>query len=182
MHGDKAFLKALVAHPDDDVTRLVYADWLDEQGDPARAEYLRADSALAGLPEQAREGAAEAECLRRLRAGLDPRWVGLVSRKYDVVLTSSPPHLGWRMQLVKVLRSLTGLGLRESMDRVGGVPCPVRQGVPWEEAEDFKGRLLAEPGWWAQYSRGNYAVSLGLGRGWPAEIAGVTILLSVRGE
>src|SRR3954462_654652 len=103
MNGDKAFLKALVAHPDDDVTRLVYADWLDEQGDPARAEYHRADSTLAGLPEPAREGAAEAECLRRLRAGLDPRWVELVSRKYDVVLTSSPPHLGWKIQLVKVL-------------------------------------------------------------------------------
>jgi uncharacterized protein (TIGR02996 family) len=36
-----ALLAAIVAHPDEDTPRLMYADWLDENGDPARAEFIR---------------------------------------------------------------------------------------------------------------------------------------------
>ncbi len=36
-----ALLAGVVAAPDDDLPRLVYADWLDENGDPARAEFIR---------------------------------------------------------------------------------------------------------------------------------------------
>lgn len=39
--GFEAFLNAICANPADDLVRLVYADWLDEHGDPARAEYIR---------------------------------------------------------------------------------------------------------------------------------------------
>ena len=38
-----AFLAAIKAHPDDDTPRLVFADWLDEHGEPERAELVRAD-------------------------------------------------------------------------------------------------------------------------------------------
>ena len=38
---EAALLKAIVAHPDEDTPRLVYADWLDEAGDHARAEFIR---------------------------------------------------------------------------------------------------------------------------------------------
>jgi uncharacterized protein (TIGR02996 family) len=37
-----AFLRAIVENPDDLDTRLIFADWLDENGDPARAEFIRA--------------------------------------------------------------------------------------------------------------------------------------------
>jgi uncharacterized protein (TIGR02996 family) len=37
----EAFLQAVRANPDDDTPRLVYADWLDEQGDADRAEFIR---------------------------------------------------------------------------------------------------------------------------------------------
>jgi len=48
-HAD-AFLQDILAHPDDDAPRLIFADWLEEQGDAAsvsRAEFIRAQCALA---------------------------------------------------------------------------------------------------------------------------------------
>jgi uncharacterized protein (TIGR02996 family) len=44
MDSDDPFLQTLLAEPDDETTRLVYADWLEERGDPqsvARSEFLR---------------------------------------------------------------------------------------------------------------------------------------------
>ncbi len=46
-----AFLQEILAHPDDDAPRLIFADWLEEQGDAssiARAEFIRVQCALAG--------------------------------------------------------------------------------------------------------------------------------------
>lgn len=42
-----ALLRAVLTAPDDDAPRLVYADWLDEHGDPARAAFIRAQVELA---------------------------------------------------------------------------------------------------------------------------------------
>src|SRR5688572_230945 len=46
------FLQRIRAYPDDDSHRLIYADWLDEQGAPEvhRAAFIRVQVALAGLP------------------------------------------------------------------------------------------------------------------------------------
>lgn len=57
-HAD-AFLQHILERPDDDAPRLIYADWLEEQGDPessARAEFIRVQCALAArhLPQQRR--------------------------------------------------------------------------------------------------------------------------------
>jgi uncharacterized protein (TIGR02996 family) len=46
----KAFLDDIVANGDDDTPRLVYADWLDEYGQPERAEFIRAQVELERLP------------------------------------------------------------------------------------------------------------------------------------
>jgi uncharacterized protein (TIGR02996 family) len=46
-----AFLRAIIAAPDDDLPRLVYADFLDEHGDPARAEFIRVQCELAKRPD-----------------------------------------------------------------------------------------------------------------------------------
>src|SRR3954466_3476753 len=51
MPDDDAFLRAILDHPDDDLPRLVYADWLDEHGDPGRAEVIRVQGERARLPE-----------------------------------------------------------------------------------------------------------------------------------
>src|SRR5262245_59139867 len=38
---EQALLAAVIAHPDEDTPRLMYADWLDEHGQPARPEFIR---------------------------------------------------------------------------------------------------------------------------------------------
>jgi uncharacterized protein (TIGR02996 family) len=68
MTCDKAFLEAIVADPEDDAPRLIYADWLDEQGDGPRAEFIRVQCALARLAEEAPD---RATLLRREKALLD---------------------------------------------------------------------------------------------------------------
>jgi uncharacterized protein (TIGR02996 family) len=57
------FLDAIIANPDDDTLRLQYADWLDEQGDAARAEFIRVQITLAGMDEadERREGLQKRE-------------------------------------------------------------------------------------------------------------------------
>jgi uncharacterized protein (TIGR02996 family) len=41
MDTEAAFIAAIAAQPDDDAVRLVFADWLDENGQPERAEFIR---------------------------------------------------------------------------------------------------------------------------------------------
>src|SRR5438270_7169384 len=48
----EAFFRAIEAAPDDDTHRLVYADWLAEHGDEARAEFIRVQCQLARLDEE----------------------------------------------------------------------------------------------------------------------------------
>src|SRR5689334_11806572 len=50
MARDDAFLQAICDNPDDDAPRLVYADWLEERGDAARAEFIRVQCRMAHLP------------------------------------------------------------------------------------------------------------------------------------
>jgi uncharacterized protein (TIGR02996 family) len=45
-----AFLRAIADNPDDDLPRLVFADWLDEHGEPERAEFIRVQCELARSP------------------------------------------------------------------------------------------------------------------------------------
>jgi uncharacterized protein (TIGR02996 family) len=76
---DDPFLTAVLAAPDDDATRLVYADWLEERGDP-RAEFLRVESQFLKLAPNAKRASALQARLRELQPVLDPDWVALVRR------------------------------------------------------------------------------------------------------
>ncbi len=49
MTDQKALLAAILAARDEDTPRVVYADWLDENGDPARAEFIRVQVRIAQL-------------------------------------------------------------------------------------------------------------------------------------
>ena len=54
MHEEE-FIREILGNPKDDVARQVYADWLEEQGDPvasAKAEYLRTTVELADRPAE----------------------------------------------------------------------------------------------------------------------------------
>jgi large subunit ribosomal protein L7/L12 len=47
-----------------------------------------------------------------------------------------------KIQVIKVVRELTGLGLKEAKDLVDGAPKPVKEGVTKEEAEKVKAKLV----------------------------------------
>jgi uncharacterized protein (TIGR02996 family) len=47
----RGFLEDIIAHPDDDAPRLIFADWLDEQGSSARAEFIRSQIERIRLPD-----------------------------------------------------------------------------------------------------------------------------------
>ena len=57
---------------------------------------------------------------------------------FDVVLTNAGDK---KIQAIKVVRAVTGLGLKEAKDLVDGAPNPVKEGVPQEEAEQIKAQL-----------------------------------------
>ena len=58
--------------------------------------------------------------------------------EFDVMLTAIGDK---KIQVIKVVRSITGLGLKEAKGVVDGVPGPVKEGVSKDEAEDIKGQL-----------------------------------------
>src|SRR5438067_6215579 len=51
MPTEEAFIQAIVADAEGDAPRLIYADWLDEQGESERAEFIRVQIALARMDE-----------------------------------------------------------------------------------------------------------------------------------
>ncbi len=58
---------------------------------------------------------------------------------FDVILASAPADK--KIQVIKVVRELTSLGLKEAKDLVEGAPKPVKIGVPKEEADTMKKKL-----------------------------------------
>jgi large subunit ribosomal protein L7/L12 len=57
---------------------------------------------------------------------------------FDVVLESAG---GQKIQVIKVVRAITGLGLKEAKDLVDSAPKPVKEGVAQEEADSIKAQL-----------------------------------------
>ena len=58
--------------------------------------------------------------------------------EFDVILTDFADK---KIQVIKVVRELTGLGLKEAKDLVEGVPKPVKEGVAKKDAEDMKNKI-----------------------------------------
>ena len=58
--------------------------------------------------------------------------------EFDVVLQSTGDK---KIQVIKVVRAITGLGLKEAKDLVDGAPNPVKEGVTQEEADSLRGQL-----------------------------------------
>jgi len=59
---------------------------------------------------------------------------------FDVILTGFGDQ---KIQVIKVARAVTGLGLKEAKDLVEGAPKAVKEGVSKDEAEEIKGKLEA---------------------------------------
>jgi large subunit ribosomal protein L7/L12 len=58
--------------------------------------------------------------------------------EFDVILTSAGAA---KLKVVKEVKTLLGLGLKEAKELVDGAPAPVKEGVPKEEAESIKASL-----------------------------------------
>jgi large subunit ribosomal protein L7/L12 len=57
---------------------------------------------------------------------------------FDVVLTAAGAS---KIQVIKVVKAATGLGLKEAKDLVDGAPQAIKSGVPRDEADKLKGEL-----------------------------------------
>ncbi|WP_277110397.1 50S ribosomal protein L7/L12 [Chryseobacterium taklimakanense] len=58
--------------------------------------------------------------------------------EFDVILKSAGAS---KLAVVKLVKDLTGVGLKEAKDMVDGAPAPIKQGVPKDEAEALKKQL-----------------------------------------
>ncbi len=58
--------------------------------------------------------------------------------EFDLILTDFADK---KIQVIKVIREVTGLGLKEAKDLVEGVPKPVKEGIEKKEAEDLKKKI-----------------------------------------
>lgn len=76
--------------------------------------------AVAGAPAAGGEAAAEEK------------------NAFDVILTAPG---GAKLQIVKLVKELTGLGLKEAKGVVDSAPAPIKEGIPKDEAENLKKQL-----------------------------------------
>jgi large subunit ribosomal protein L7/L12 len=58
--------------------------------------------------------------------------------EFDVILKAAGPQ---KLNVVKIVKDLTGLGLKEAKDMVDGAPKTIKEGLPKDEAENLKKQL-----------------------------------------
>jgi uncharacterized protein (TIGR02996 family) len=133
MSEEQSFLEQLKENPADDGTRLVYADWLEDHGQPALAAYIRLELELAAMePDEPGYTERDAE-LRRRRLSLDLEKVNQVGRGYDLILMRYERVL--KIRVIKVIRELAGCSLLEAKNLSETVPSTVCREVSRYEAE-----------------------------------------------
>ena len=82
--------------------------------------------------------AAAAVAAAPAAAGGDAGAAAEEKTEFDVVLTSAGDK---KVNVIKVVRAITGLGLKEAKGLVDGAPSPIKEGASKEEAEDIKKQL-----------------------------------------
>ncbi len=82
--------------------------------------------------------AAAAVAAAPAAAGGDAGAAAEEKTEFDVVLTSAGDK---KVNVIKVVRAVTGLGLKEAKGLVDGAPSPIKEGASKEEAEDIKKQL-----------------------------------------
>ena len=129
MSDEAAFLSALNANPADDLTRLVYADWLDDRDEAAKAEYLRLVADFAQRDENL-AGTAGSERFTSLAATIAEDWRTAAGSRFALILT------GWadKIRAIKWIRELTGDGLGEAKAASESLPHVLFSNVPFENA------------------------------------------------
>src|SRR5438552_18436242 len=91
MTNEANFLAAIRESPDDDAVRLIFADWLEEQGDTDRAEFIRVQVERAGLHED------------------DPRTQDLLDREQELLALHREVWVGGLDEIVEEVEFQRGL-------------------------------------------------------------------------
>ena len=104
MPTDAAFLAAVAASPTESLPRLVYADWLDEQGDP-RGEMVRVMEEMGKHPVWANAYQTLRPARNRLWASLDAGWLDAMGygKVYRPLFGKLPVERHHRWRLAEVL-------------------------------------------------------------------------------
>jgi uncharacterized protein (TIGR02996 family) len=106
MHMESAFLQAIHERPGEPTDWLILADWLEESGQPDRAELLRVRQKLLGLDEPPAEYRGEPELAERLK--LEDRLRGLLAAGTLPTVPEVCNSLGMRLALIPPGRFLMG--------------------------------------------------------------------------
>jgi len=103
-----------------------------------RLSLLEASELVKALEDKFGVSAAAAAAPAVIQGG--PAAAPVVEEKdqFDVILTAAGAN---KINVIKVVRELTGLGLKEAKDLVDGAPKPVKEGVSKEDSEKMKKQL-----------------------------------------
>jgi uncharacterized protein (TIGR02996 family) len=140
MSEEAAFLAALKANPADDTTRLVYADWLDEHGAPAKAEYLRRVVYVARTLSMGAADSTAIEHAATFASALPREWRLEAACRFGVEFEGFDS--GYKLESIKFVREVTGLGLGESKRLVESAPVALPLLTTIEGAAGMKAAQL----------------------------------------
>jgi uncharacterized protein (TIGR02996 family) len=129
MSDEAAFLAALKANPADDTTRLVYADWLEENDEALKAEYLRFVVVFAQRAENL-AAAPGAERFIGFGVALTKEWRTAAGSRFALVLDRYTDIV----KTIKFIREVTGCGLSEARSACWSLPQALLSHVPFEDA------------------------------------------------
>ncbi len=94
---------------------------------------------VSAMEEKFGVSAAAAVAVAAPAAGGDAGGAAAVEKdEFDVILTAAGEK---KVNVIKAVRGITGLGLKEAKDLVDGAPSPIKEGASKAEAEDFKKQL-----------------------------------------
>ena len=93
---------------------------------------------VSAMEEKFGVSAAAAVAVAAPAAGGDAGGASEEKTEFDVILTAAGDK---KVNAIKAVRGITGLGLKEAKDLVDGAPSPIKEGASKEEAVDFKKQL-----------------------------------------
>lgn len=168
---EDALLQAICANPEDDTPRLVYADWLDDHGQPERAEFIRVESQLVKLsPDASRRQELEARKEQLLWVAYREKWV----QQFGVAMTWENVLALFKRRIAEAIawcRNRSAPSLRTSAlepasllghsvlsadgQRICRSPSTVQREAIVNVVANRRAKLLAEDGRYAQTSDGD---------------------------